>query len=727
MSAADDSPPNDANDVKVDAEIEAATQHPPSFVCPISHQIMHDPVVLCDGHTYEKRHIERWLEAANSSPVTGSELPSKVFFPNHALRNAIEEYFSELFSTHKRKIRKAIVPHLGSKGKATSFGSNQSLLRTVESLMETAVLVNSDLSVEHCLRRIVDEAKELIGAEVASVFLVDRKRQQLFSTVNSTGGEIRIPITAGIAGSVASSGEPLVITDAYSDDRFNKKVDLETGFTTRGILCVPINSKKGEVLGVVQLINKVPGGAVHDDKDSDDSDDSGHLSFTLDDQRFLLVFASQAAVIVGNSGENFGADEEEWVAAAPPAQAVPSGESSEDPSEVTKPPSPEADLTKAAVSVILEEAFSGFDANVLLLGQLTDSKPLSTLGSHLFERLGLVEAFSMDAAKLGAFLREVEKGYDDENPYHNRAHAASVLHMTHALLLHGGVARAVGPGNWFRAEEHAAREAGKFETLACLLAAACHDFEHQGFTNQFLVETQDPLAVRYNDHHVNENHHVAGAFKVLLDPAFNFLEAMPQGEFKRLRQLVVDLVIGTDMCMDKEIVGRLAATLKEHKEAAATVASAEPAAEASFVPATKGEALLALQMALKGADIGHLALPWRYHLVWVERLEMEFFAQGDLEKALGLPVSFLMDREKPGVTQTQLGFFAFVVDPLFATLTEAFPGAGPMAAAVASNKAQWKTLDDAKNAREAATDSATAKAEEEPVSKEPAPTAFVKA
>lgn len=686
--SASESPAQVVSDaVKID--VEAAIQHPPSFVCPISCQVMHDPMVLCDGHTYEKRHIERWLDFNNTSPVTGSELPSKVFFPNHALRNAIEEYFRELFSTHKRAIRKAAVPHLGSKGKTTSFGSNQSLLRTMESLMETAVLVNSDLSVEHCLRRIVDEAKELIGAEVASVFLVDHKRQQLFSTVNSTGGEIRMPIAAGIAGSVASSGEPLVITDAYSDDRFNKKVDLETGFTTRGILCVPIKSTKGEVLGVVQLINKVPGGVVQQDDDGDDTD-SGHLNFTVDDQRFLLVFASQAAVTVANSSGSFGAEEEE---AVPP---VDSG----DPAKVSKPPSPEADLAKAAVSELLKEAFSGFEANVLLLGQLTDGKPLSTLGCHLFEQLGLVEAFGMDRAKLAAFLCQVEKGYDDENPYHNRAHAASVLHMTHALLLHGGVAQAVGLGNWFGNEGgEAVREAGRFETLACLLAAACHDFEHQGLNNQFLVRTHDPLAVRYNDQHVNENHHVSGAFRLLLDPAYNFLEAMPLAEFKRLRQLVIDLVLGTDMSEDKEIVGTLAAKLKERKEVAAegTAACAAP-----FVPTSKAEAVLALQMALKAADIGHLALPWRCHLVWVERLEMEFFAQGDLERALGLPISFLMDREKPGVTQTQLGFFAFVVDPLFDALVEAFPGAGPMAAAVASNKAQWKALDDAKKAREAA-------------------------
>merc|ERR1711959_163830 len=123
--------------------------------------------------------------------------------------------------------------------------------------MQCSLLMNADLSTECVLRRIMDEAKALVGAEVASVFLVDVERQELYSTVNSTKGELRIPITAGIAGHVATTGEPVVITDAYHDPRFNKIVDLKTGFKTRNMMCVPLKVKKGAVIGVVQLINKV--------------------------------------------------------------------------------------------------------------------------------------------------------------------------------------------------------------------------------------------------------------------------------------------------------------------------------------------------------------------------------------------------------------------------------------------------------------------------------------
>merc|ERR550534_3451732 len=79
-----------------------AWQHPPSFYCPISQQCMHDPVILADGHTYERRHIERWLEGHVTSPVSGLALRQKDVFPNHALRNAIEEYFRQILSAHRQ-------------------------------------------------------------------------------------------------------------------------------------------------------------------------------------------------------------------------------------------------------------------------------------------------------------------------------------------------------------------------------------------------------------------------------------------------------------------------------------------------------------------------------------------------------------------------------------------------------------------------------------------------
>jgi len=100
-----------------------------------------------------------------------------------------------------------------------------------------------------------------------------------------------------------------------------------------------------------------------------------------------------------------------------------------------------------------------------------------------------------------------------------------------------------------------------------------------------------------------------------------------------------------------------------------------------------------MQMALKCADLGHLALPWTSHLRWVKRLEEEFFAQGDQEKKLGmLEISFLMDRNKGGPSDSQVGFFDFMVLPLFQAFVEAFPSLQPMLSAVEENYKEWKQI-----------------------------------
>ena len=109
------------------------------------------------------------------------------------------------------------------------------------------------------------------------------------------------------------------------------------------------------------------------------------------------------------------------------------------------------------------------------------------------------------------------------NPYHNRTHAADVLQTLHVLLHRGGLV----PGY-----------ADPITLLACYLAAIVHDFEHVGFNNDFLVNSSDPLAVRYNDRAPMENHHLAAAFSLLARPEYNFLEGMPKADFNRIRKVL---------------------------------------------------------------------------------------------------------------------------------------------------------------------------------------------
>jgi adenylate cyclase len=124
--------------------------------------------------------------------------------------------------------------------------------------------------LEQSLRAFTRRVGELLDAERASLFLVDRERQQLVLRVAQDmpdGDYVRIPLASGIAGAAAVSGEIVRVDDAYADPRFNKAVDAETGFRTRSMLCLPLQDRSGQVFAVTQLLNRRDG-QPFDDRDA---------------------------------------------------------------------------------------------------------------------------------------------------------------------------------------------------------------------------------------------------------------------------------------------------------------------------------------------------------------------------------------------------------------------------------------------------------------------------
>jgi putative ABC transport system ATP-binding protein len=116
--------------------------------------------------------------------------------------------------------------------------------------------------LEQSLRAFTRRVGELLDAERASLFLVDRERQQLVLRVAQDmpdGDYVRIPLASGIAGAAAMTGEIVRVDDAYADPRFNKAVDTETGFRTHSMLCLPLQDRSGQVFAVTQLLNRRDG------------------------------------------------------------------------------------------------------------------------------------------------------------------------------------------------------------------------------------------------------------------------------------------------------------------------------------------------------------------------------------------------------------------------------------------------------------------------------------
>ena len=125
-----------------------------------------------------------------------------------------------------------------------------------------------ECDLEDALETIAEEAKFLVNAQRCSIFMVDSDAGMLWTKISDGIGRIAIATDSGIAGDTFTKQEPQIVNNPYEDDRFLPKIDEKSGFTTHNILTVPIFDSKRDVIGVIQMLNKI---------DSDFSDDDVEL------------------------------------------------------------------------------------------------------------------------------------------------------------------------------------------------------------------------------------------------------------------------------------------------------------------------------------------------------------------------------------------------------------------------------------------------------------------
>jgi putative ABC transport system ATP-binding protein len=126
----------------------------------------------------------------------------------------------------------------------------------------------TDLVEEEAIEALGDEVlvaatariRDILNADRATLYLVDTPQQVLRSKIAHAGGEtplaIEIPMNMGIAGRVATSGRTMNISDAYAHPDFNPRVDRESGYRTRSILCMPVYDHRKRIFAVAQLLNR---------------------------------------------------------------------------------------------------------------------------------------------------------------------------------------------------------------------------------------------------------------------------------------------------------------------------------------------------------------------------------------------------------------------------------------------------------------------------------------
>jgi len=142
------------------------------------------------------------------------------------------------------------------------LGKLADVLGKMNALLDVSNRLADSLSLDVLFRRLVEITAAAVNADRGTVFLNDEDTGELFSRVamgDAGSQEIRFPNHKGIAGSVFTTGEAIIIHDAYADDRFNPEVDQKTGYRTRNIITAPIRTKQRDMVGVLQLLNKNEG------------------------------------------------------------------------------------------------------------------------------------------------------------------------------------------------------------------------------------------------------------------------------------------------------------------------------------------------------------------------------------------------------------------------------------------------------------------------------------
>ncbi|XP_077534475.1 high affinity cAMP-specific and IBMX-insensitive 3',5'-cyclic phosphodiesterase 8B-like [Haemaphysalis longicornis] len=315
----------------------------------------------------------------------------------------------------------------------------------------------------------------------------------------------------------------------------------------------------------------------------------------------------------------------------------------------TAPPGMLPSLSNAPSKIKdLLEGDTRWEFDIIELETLTVRRPLVWLGLSLFSKLGVHTSLECDDATIRSWLQLVESHYLD-NPYHNSTHAGDVMQATAYFLLK-------------------LRKKDIFDPLdeaICMVSAAVHDIDHPGKSSPFLCNSDNELAILYNDKSVLESHHAAFAFKLTLsDEKVNIFQKLEREVYRSVRTSIIDMVLATEMTRHFEHLTKFLGMFnnKQNPED-----DPEPEAHTDSGGLRSVESILQIKrMLIKCADVSNPARPIAICIQWAHRIAEEYCAQTDEEKRMGLPVLMpAFDRATCNIANSQAGFISFFVRDMF--------------------------------------------------------------
>ncbi|CAG9314499.1 unnamed protein product [Blepharisma stoltei] len=288
---------------------------------------------------------------------------------------------------------------------------------------------------------------------------------------------------------------------------------------------------------------------------------------------------------------------------------------------------------------VLKQIGKNWNFDMFFVRECTQNQPLSTMGRYCIKKYTLDETLNINDEVFMNYFYELEMRYKD-NPYHNSTHAADVLASAMFMINRSLLADLLSD----------------FDLLATIIASLGHDVAHPGFTNRFLINNKDILAINYNDYSVLEMMHCSTTFQIMQEDHSNILVSLDFDHYLAVRKLIIEMILSTDMSKHWDFLAQFKAkTLTGPKN----IDKLEQRVDV-------------LKLVIKSADVGHAAKTRDLHLKWSRLVCEEFFAQGDIEKSKNQQVSMYCDRETTDIPKSQAGFIRNIVLPLYEVLAGYF-------------------------------------------------------
>ena len=319
---------------------------------------------------------------------------------------------------------------------------------------------------------------------------------------------------------------------------------------------------------------------------------------------------------------------------------------------------------------IIEKTFNIFELKEII-GQ---DNVLPIMGKVILDSFGLYSDDIISTEKLDPFLVSISNQYYKTTLYHNSMHGADV---TQSLCLY-----------FLNSNAEEICQSLVLDLLGILISALGHDLGHPGLTNPFHINSSSELAITYNDVSCLENFHASKLFRTIRKPETDIFEKLSVQDYKAIRKRMIGNILATDMANHGKIMtlikSRIAINKAENKTKFELLSGNEK---------TKFEEQQSLfDFMIHAADLAHNTKLFNISLKWVELLSEEFWLQGDKEKSMNLPVSFLCDRDSYNIPQSQVGFIKGFIIPTFDCLVDIFPSLKFTIVNARTNLKKWEKL-----------------------------------